>query len=137
MCSLLRKKKKKNKKFGFTGSNAAVSQMLSCSPDGWKETQQIEEHPRQTAMKIYIHIYIYMHLCTQTQAGTTVKVGLALRLQPLPCRLCCSVWTGYTERNQHPRRSQSFGYTMKLALTSFRCLKSIKPQKSHFPIKDI
>lgn len=129
MCTLLREKKKKGtRNLDLQAPMQAVSQMLSCSPDGWKETQQVEEHPRQTAMKIYIHIYcIYMHLCMQTQAGTTVKVGLALRLRPLRCRLCCSVWTGYTERNQHPRRSQSFGYTMKLALTSFRCLKSIKP----------
>lgn len=114
-----KKKKKRNKKFGFTGSNASSvtdAQLQS----RWLERNTASRRASTANSYENIYTYIYMHLCMQTQAGTTVNVGLALRLRPLRCRLCCSVWTGYTERNQHPRRSQSFGYTMKTRFNQFQ-----------------
>lgn len=57
------------KKIGFTGSNASsiTDAQLQSRWLGKKETQQIEERPRQTAMKIYIHI----HICAPVHANTS------------------------------------------------------------------
>lgn len=68
-------KKKKGQEIGFMGSNTAVSQMLSCIPDGRKEAP----NRRVSSVNSYdMYIYcIYVHLCIQTQTGTTVKVVLS------------------------------------------------------------
>lgn len=57
-------KKKKNKKFGFTGS--VIQQYHRCSAAvqmAGKKHTKLKEHPRQTAMNIYMYIYICICTC--------------------------------------------------------------------------
>lgn len=129
----------KNKNLQAQKQQYHIDSAFSWSPDGWnkncKHTQKINPC---TCTQIFrgrsLNVFWMEFFCVSAEMTEHREYEWLQHTQTM-C-ICYCVWTGYTDRNQHPE-SQASVTLWKISLTSFRCFKAknsqtLKKSLSHY-----